>query len=133
MKKFERDLKQRRTEYAAELPTGVDKTARVGGGIILRILTKTNGFEEHVTSEMKARSIDMTMKQEESWTLAEKRGKIRTDEYYRRCTIDPDFSRENTVSDIKYIVPLSQMLKSPETFQKQQDILDKEAGIAALG
>ena len=132
LEKFQRDLRQQRKEVAAELPTGIDKTARVGGGIILRILTKTNGFEEHVVSEMRARKLPMTRKQKDSWTLAEKRSKIRQDEYGRRCTRDPDFSRENIVTDIKYILPRCRMLKSIETFEKQQKILDKEAGITAL-
>ena len=81
---------------------------------------------------MKARSIKMTRKQEKAWTLAEKRAKMRQDEYSRRCEKDPDYSRENVVKDVTYIVPLSRMLKSPETFQKQQEILDKEAGITSL-
>ena len=73
LKQFEHDLKQQRKEVAAELPTGIDKTARVGGGIILRILTKSNGFEEHVVSEMRARKLPMTRKQKDLLTLAEKR------------------------------------------------------------
>ena len=132
LNKFEKDLKQKRKEMAAELPTGIDKTARVGGGIILRILTKSNNFEPHVNAEIRARSIPMSVRQEASWTLAEKRGKIRQHEFNRKCTMDPDFTRENTVNDIRYIVPLSSELRSVEVLEKQQSILDREAGILAL-
>ena len=81
---------------------------------------------------MKARRIKMTKKQEKAWTLSEKRARVRQHEYSRRCEMNPDYSRENVLKDVTYIVPLSRMLKSPEAFQKQQDILDKEAGISSL-
>ncbi|KAL7549953.1 hypothetical protein ACHAWF_013218, partial [Thalassiosira exigua] len=129
---FERDLAKSRKVLAAEQPTGIDKTARVGGGIILRILTKTNGFVDHVHAEMSARSISMSESQKKSWSLAEKRGKIRQHEFNILCNKDPDYSRENNVKDIRFIKPLSDKLKSQETFDKQQAILDKEAGILAL-
>ena len=132
MRQFEKSLRQKRREVAAELPTGIDKPAQVGGGIVLCLLTKSNSFDKHVDAEIRARGIKMSKKQGESWSLAEKRGKIRQDEYNRRCNADPEFSRENNVKDISYVVPLSSELKSQEVFEKQQQILDKAAGILAL-
>ena len=110
----------------------MDKTAQVSGRIILRILTKTNSFKMHVIFEMKAHRIKMSKKQEKVWTLVEKRVKVRQNEHSCCCEKDPDYSRENVVKDVTYTVPLSRMLKSPESFQKQEDILDKEAGITSL-
>ena len=64
MKEIERDLKQRHTEVFAEIPT----------------LTKSNGSVEHVLLKIKKQLIHMTLKQEESWALVERRGKIWQDE-----------------------------------------------------
>ena len=42
-----------------------------------------------------------------------------------------DYSRKKS-KDITYIVPWSEELKDPSTFEKQQTILDKKAGMLAL-
>ena len=132
LQQFEQDLAVKRTMVAAELPAGVDRTARVGGGIILRLLTGSNGFVPHVHAELRARSIAMSDNEEQTWTLAEKRGKIRQHEYNCRVQSNEDYSRENKSKDITYIVPWSDELKDPSAFEKQQAILDKKAGILAL-
>ena len=130
--KFETDLAQARTISAAELPAGVDRTARVGGGIVLGILTGTNGCIPHVHAKIRARSIPMSELEEESWTLAEKRGKIKQHEYNDRVSKDAAFCRETKVNDITYIVPWSGELKDTAVFAKQQEILDKRNGIVPL-
>jgi hypothetical protein len=122
----------KRTLVAAELPTGVDRTARVGGGIILSILTGSNDFVPHVHAELRARSIIMSENEERMWTLAEKRGKIRQHEYNCRVQLNEDYSRENKSKDVTYIIPWSEELKDQSAFDKQQSILDKRAGILAL-
>ncbi len=132
LKKFEKDLTQKRKENKAELPKGIDVTVALDGKILLRILTKSNNFELEVDAEMKARDIKMTKKQRQSWSLAEKRKKIRSHEWGLLCAADDYYSIENKESDVKDIVPLSEQLSSKEAFKRQGDILDKAKGILVL-
>ena len=74
----------------------------------------------------------MSELEEESWTLAEKRGKIKQHEYNDRVSKDAAFCRETKVNDITYIVPWSGELKDTAVFAKQQEILDKRNGIVPL-
>ena len=112
LKQFEKAIKQRRKEYKAELPTGIEKTARVDGGIFLRILTGTNNFKSADDAEVRARKISMSDVQQNSWSLAEKRGKIRQHEFTRKCEEQDGYGKQNEVGGIAYIVPQSEELKN---------------------
>ena len=87
MKEFENALKKNETVYVAEHPAGMEKSARVGGGVYPRILTEKNGMKEIVHAEMKARRIKMSKNQKEKWALAEKRKKLRKHESWPGETI----------------------------------------------
>ena len=132
LKKFKIDLESQRKEYKAEKAAGVEVTARVGGGIFLRLLTGTNTFAPHVDAEMRARKIPMSKRQQESWSLAEKRKKIRQHEFNRKCANESGFGRENNATDIQYIIPMSAELQHESAFSKQQKILDTESGILVM-
>ena len=126
LQQFELDLAVKRTLVAAEIPAGVDRTARVGRWIILSLLTGSNGFIPNVHAELRARKITMSENEDQRWILADKRGKIRQHEYNCRVQSNEDYSRENKSKDIPYIVPWSEELKDPSVFEKQQAILGKK-------
>ena len=94
------------------------------------ILTGTNDFKEAVDAEVRARKIPMSDAQKKSWSLAEKRKKIRQHEFNRKCEEQDGYGKTNVVKDITFIMPQSEELKN--SFEKQQKILDKEAGILVL-
>ena len=48
--------------HKAERPVGVDKSARVNGGIYLRLLTKKNNLEEKVDAEIRHRDRKVSKK-----------------------------------------------------------------------
>ena len=125
MKNFDVNLNKPRFEYAAEKAAVADLTALAGGDILLKILTKKNGFEEHVIAEIKARLIKMTKKQEKSYTIAEKRALLRKDERLRRMKVNTNIQLK--VSDVKAIKPISQEMKS--ILPQQEKIINKEHGI----
>jgi hypothetical protein len=54
LKRYEGTLKQPRNINKAEKPQGHDVTASMGGGILLKILTKKNNTLLAVHAEMKA-------------------------------------------------------------------------------
>jgi hypothetical protein len=85
MRIFKKSLEKPRKVNKAEKPIGHDITAAMGGGILLRILTKKNNTLEAVHAEMKARHIPMTRDQEERWTIAAKCRKLRLDELGKLC------------------------------------------------
>jgi len=126
--KFRQRLQQKRKKHKAELPTGFDITARVGGKIFLRILTKKNNLDTHVLAEIKARKIKITKRQEEVLTLAEQRKMIRVHERGLLVTKNPGM--ELNEKDVMAIVPVSEEVKG--LFTLQDEILNKEAGIVAL-
>ena len=127
---YQRALRKDLKQVQAEKPSGVDVQARVKDGILLRILTKKNGFEPHVNAEIRARNIEMTAAQEKDWTIAEKRKKLRIDEA-ERWKRDPSRSGGNIEEkDIKFINPISEEMKG--LFNAQTTILNKEAGIDEL-
>ena len=96
----------------------------MSGGIFLRILTKKNGYEEHVHAEMKERGIKMTKKMKKELTIAEKRKLLRKHEMERIIKVNPDRAQEGIKeSDIQFIEPQSEMLKG-FLFDDQQAILD---------
>lgn len=127
---FERALKKRETVYAAELPAGVEKTARVGGGVYLRLLTEKNNMKETVHAEIEARKIKMSDRQKEKLTLAEKRKKLRKHELSRRNEEFAGYSKNAyTDKDINWIKPMSRELQERMLDSGlQAKILDKEAG-----
>ena len=131
MERFEKSLAKPWKILKAEMPAGVDKTARVNGGMYLRLLTKKNNMEEVVHAEMKARKIKMTKKQREDWTIAEKRNKLRQDELARKMKEQEGFGTQGIkVSDITFIEPQSAEMKNilkPGGIQDK--LLDKEADI----
>jgi hypothetical protein len=112
--------------YKAELPTGVEKTGRIGDGVYLRLMTKKNNMEDAVEAEIKARKISVSKKKLKSLTIAEKRGLLRKDELKRR--IDEAL----TEKEVTYIKPASKEMLEFLSSGKQQQILDKEAGIISL-
>ena len=67
----------------AELPKGVDITHWVGGKILLRLFTKSRGWEDHLIAEIRARMIKMSKKQEKYLSIIEKRGVVRRHEHAR--------------------------------------------------
>ena len=131
MERFEKSLAKPWKILKAEMPAGVDKTARVNGGMYLRLLTKKNNMEEVVHAEMKARKIKMTKKQREDWTIAEKRNKLRQDELARKMKEQEGFGTQGIkVSDITFIEPQSAEMKNIlKPGGIQDELLDKEAGI----
>ena len=54
MESFASALLRPRKRNKAEKPTGIDTPAAMGGGILLRILTKKNGLEGVVNAEITA-------------------------------------------------------------------------------
>lgn len=126
LEKFTISLDTPPTEYKAELPVGVEKTARIMGAVYLRILTKTNNMENFVNAEIAARNIKVSKKQLDSLTIAEKRKLLRVDELKER------HAEELKEKDIQSIVPQSKELKEILTNGKQAEILDRELGILPL-
>jgi len=132
MKRFAKDMKRRRKINKAELAAGVEKPARVDGGIYLRIMTKKNNFEPLVDTEVLAREIKrvkkkLTSKQLKELTIAEKRKLLRQDEM-SNIMRDPGRAQMGMKeSEVKHIMPVSDSIKN--AFDKQQEILDKEDNI----
>ena len=93
-------------------------------------MTKKNGMEEIVHSEMKARRIKMSDNQKEKWTLAEKRKKLQKYELSRRNDEFGGHSKNAyTEKDINWIKPLSKELQEGVLDSGlQTKILDKEVG-----
>ena len=123
---FEKSLRQAPKEYKAELAEGIEKTARVNGGVFLRILTKTNKMSDVVNAEIKARNIKVSKKKLESLTIAERRKLLRKDEHKNRI------GEALKEADIQYIKPVSKEMINVLTNNIQQKILDREAGILTL-
>ena len=110
---FEKSLAKPWKILKAEMPAGVDKTARVNGGMYLRLLTKKNDMEEIVHAEMKVRRIKMTKKQRKNWTIAEKRKKLRQDELARKMKEQEGFGTQGIkLSEITFIEPQSNEMKN---------------------
>jgi hypothetical protein len=84
----------------------------MGGGILWRMLTKTNGALDAVHARMKIRHIHMSKDQEDRWTIGDKRKKLRLHEMSRLCG---DGTGKATMgmkeSDVAYLVPLSDEMK----------------------
>ena len=148
LKSFEANLAKKRKIHKAELPTGVEQTARVGEAVYLRILTKTNKMEEYVHDEMRARELiisddavattnkrDLQNKVSESqlktMTIAEKRAMIRKDEYLWKIAHEQGYQQSNPKeTDIRYFTPQSESMRNDVLLGgKQEEILDKELGI----
>ena len=90
----------------------------------------TNDFKSAVNAEARARKIPMSDEQQNSWSLKEKRGKIRQHEFIRKWEEQDGYGNQSKVGCITYIVPQSEELKN--SFGKQQGVLDREAGILVL-
>ena len=127
LKVFERVLVKNFTINKAELATGIDITARIGGGVYLRILTKTNKMEDVVLAEIRARKIKVTKKVLDSLTIAEQKKLLKEDEFKERRA-----TQELKLADIIYIKPVSEELKRVLYDGIQQQILDKQANILVL-
>jgi len=112
--------------YKAELPAGIEKTGRVGDGVYLRLMTKTNGMEDAVDAEIRARSILKSKEKLKSLTIAKKRKLLRKDELKRRI------NEALTEKEVTYIKPASKEMKEFLSSGKQQTILAKKAGILSL-
>jgi len=127
MESFASALLRPRKRNKAEKPTGIDTPAAMGGGILLRILTKKNGLEGVVNAEITAREIPMSKKQQESWNIAAKRKKLRRNEMQRLAGDNVKALNGIKESDITYIVPVSEEMNG--TFELQEHILAKELRI----
>ena len=126
MQLFDDGLELERNRNKAEQPRRMDITAFMGGGILLRILTKKNGTEDVVNAEIKARNIAMSDRQQESWNIAAKRTKLRKDEMKRMADNSGMALNGIRLSDVTYIKPISDDMKG--LFPLQESILSKEEG-----
>ena len=54
---FAKSVKQELIKYKPELVSGYEQTAAMGGRVLLRVLTKKNGFEVVIDCELRARRI----------------------------------------------------------------------------
>ena len=126
MQLFDQGLELERNRNKAEQPRRMDITAFMGGGILLRILTKKNGTEDVVNAEIKARNIAMSDRQQESWNIAAKRTKLRKDEMKRMADNSGMALNGIRLSDVTYIKPISDEMKG--LFPLQDSILSKEEG-----
>ena len=125
---FKKSLLQPRKRNKAEMPLPHEIPPEMGGGILWRMLTKSNGALDAVHAEMKIRHIPMSESQEKRWTIGTKRKKLRVSELAR---LSGDGTGKATMglkeSDVTYIVPLSDEMKDFMTVQMQ--ILNREQGI----
>lgn len=130
LKKYAKVLEKQNKLVKAEEAAGVDIQARVDGGILLRIMTKKNNFEDLVDVEILAREITMnkkkvTKKKLADLTIAEKRKLLRQDEMAKLLTNAGIAQRGMKEADVKHIIPVSDEMKQ-NAFDKQQTILDEE-------
>ena len=124
--KFRKSLNKKQKQVTSELAAGIEKTAHMAGAVFLKLLTGTNNMADSVEAEIKARKIKVSATKLKTLSLAEKRKLLKIDELKNR--IGEDLKE----ADIKYIVPVSEVLKMFLQSNKQQDILNKEAGIVTM-
>ena len=124
--KFRKSLNKKQKQVTSELAAGIEKTAHMDGAVFLKLLTGTNNMADSVEAEIKAWKIKVSTTKLKSLSLAEKRKVLKINELKNR--IGEDLKE----ADIKYIVPVSEVLKMFLQSNKQQDILNKEAGIVTM-
>ena len=127
MESFANALLRPRKRNKAEKPTGIDTPAAIGGGTLLRILTKKNGLESVVNAKITAREIPMSKKQQESWNIAAKSKKLWRNEMQRLAGNNVKVLNGIKESILLTIVPVSEEMNG--TFELQEHILAKELRI----
>jgi hypothetical protein len=132
MKSFEDVfLREELTQYKAELPRGYTRTAIMGGKVLLRILTKSAGYESVIDAELIARNIP----QEDQEFITEfgedanlklapinkKKAALKKHEVFLNHRENPRLTYEEHFKLTKAVVPQSEEMK--EVLVKQRQIL----------
>ena len=129
---FEMSLKEDLKQYTAEQATGYVQTAIMGGTVLLRILTKTNGFENQINCEMIARKIpagDDFIKQFgedavlEEIAIKDKKKYIKLHEAQQSMKKNQHLTLEEVMKKTNSIQPFSNEMK--EILLRQNEILAK--------